>query len=193
MTYGAGEYRIIEKRIFTEINHGRTEQMSIETERKFLIKLPDTELIRKCEGCRVLDIVQTYLTDEANTGAERRIRKVVEDGETRYIFTRKEHITKMSRIEDEREISYEEYKALYAEAKGELTKTRYAFPFSGKVIEIDAYPYEIGGDALAGCAVLELELESEDEAINLPDFINVIRELTGTGEYSNKKLAKKIR
>ena len=167
--------------------------MAIETERKFLIELPDTAELINIDGCRELHIVQTYLTDEVGTGAERRVRKVTENGEIRYIFTRKEHITKMSRIEDEREISRDEYESLYAEAKSELSKTRYAFPFSGKIVEIDVYPYEIGGDALVGRAVLEVELESEDEAIELPDFIKVIRELTGTGEYSNKKLARKIK
>ena len=167
--------------------------MAIETERKFLIDLPDTAELENIDGCRKLQIVQTYLIDEAGTGAERRVRKVVENGKTRYIFTRKEHITKMSRIEDEREISADEYEKLYAEAKSELSKIRYAFPFGGKIVEIDVYPYEIGGDALVGRAVLEVELQSENEAIELPDYINVIRELTGTGEYSNKKLARKIK
>ena len=167
--------------------------MSIETERKFLIELPDTDIISKADGCRVLHIVQTYLSDEAGTGAERRVRKITENGKTIYVFTRKEHITKMSRIEDEREISREEYDRLYAEAKSELTKTRFAFPHGSHTIEIDVYPYEIGGEALAGKAVLEVELGSEDEKIELPDSIKVIRELTGTGEFSNKKLAKKIK
>ncbi len=166
--------------------------MSIETERKFLIELPDTKELCEIIGCRVLHIVQTYLWDEVGTGAERRIRRIEENGSTRYIFTRKEHITKMSRIEDEREISSDEYAALYSEAKSELSKTRYAFPFAAHTVEIDVYPYEIGGDALIGKAVLEVELEREDEAVELPDFIKVIRELTGTGEYSNKKLARKI-
>lgn len=166
--------------------------MSIETERKFLIELPDTDEISRLDGCRVLHITQTYLWDEDGTGAERRVRKIIEGGETTYVFTRKEHISKMSRIEDERRISREEYDALYAEAKSELTKTRYAFPFGSHTVEIDVYPYEIGGDKLVGKAILEMELEAEDEQVELPDFIKVIRELTGTGEFSNKRLAKKV-
>ncbi len=166
--------------------------MSIETERKFLIELPGLDAIKNISGCRVLHIVQTYLKDEAVTGAERRVRQVTENGETTYVFTQKEHISKMSRIENEREIGRKEYDALYLEAKSELSKTRYAFPYGSRTVEIDVYPYEIGGDGLSGKAVLEVELESEDEAVELPDFIKVIRELTGTGEFSNKKLAQKI-
>lgn len=167
--------------------------MAIETERKFLIELPELDFLSQLDGCRVREIVQTYLKDEKGTGAERRVRKINEGGTVTYVFTRKEHITKMSRIEDEREISLEEYTELYKDAKSELSKTRYAFPYYGHTVEIDVYPYEIGGDELNGKAVLEVELEAEDAAIVLPDFVKVIRELTGTGEFSNKKLAKKIK
>ena len=167
--------------------------MAIETERKFLIELPQLDFVAGLDGCRVRHIIQTYLKDEKGTGAERRVRKITEDDIITYVFTRKEHVTKMSRIEDEREIDFEEYTVLYADAKSELSKTRYAFPFAGHTVEIDVYPHEIGGNALDGKAVLEVELQSEDEEIVLPDFVKVIRELTGTGEFSNKKLAKKIK
>ena len=167
--------------------------MAIETERKFLIELPDADFLASLTGCRIREIIQTYLKDEKGTGAERRVRKINDGGKLTYVFTRKEHVTKMSRIEDEREIDLEEYATLYADAKSELSKTRYAFPFAGHTVEIDVYPHEIGGDALDGKAVLEVELQSEDEEIVLPGFVKVIRELTGTGEFSNKKLAKKIK
>ena len=167
--------------------------MAIETERKFLIELPNLDFLLQVDGCRVREIVQTYLKDEKGTGAERRVRKINEGGKVTYVFTRKEHITKMSRIEDERNVTVDEYNELYKDAKSELSKTRYAFPYDGHTIEIDVYPYEIGGDKLVGKAVLEVELQSEDEEILLPDFVTVIRELTGTGEFSNKKLAKMIK
>ena len=73
-----------------------------------------------------------------------------------------------------------------------LTKTRYAFPYSAHTIEIDVYPYEIGGDALVGRAVMEVELKDENEMIDFPSGITVIRELTGTREFSNKTLAKRV-
>ncbi len=167
--------------------------MPIETERKFLIEWKGEDLLTGQPGCRVLAIRQTYLPRESVTGAERRIRQITENGHSVYIFTRKETITAMSRREEEHEITREEYDRYAAEAISELTKTRYAFPYEGHVIEVDVYPYEIGGDALAGCAVMEAELQREDEELLLPPFLPVIRELTGTGEFSNKKLAKKLR
>ena len=93
-------------------------------------------------------------------------------------------------MEDEREISEAEYNELMKECITELSKTRFSFPYGGHVIEIDVYPHEIGGDALEGYAVLEVELSSEDEEFALPYFITVIEELTGKKKFSNKAMAK---
>ena len=164
--------------------------MNIEIERKFLIKLPDVEYFSSLDGCSVREIVQTYLHTD---GAERRIRKIVENGVTTYIYTEKMRVpgAEISRYEDEREITQEEYAKLYGEAATELSKTRYAFPYSGRVIEIDVYPDKVGGELFRDRAILEIEMESEDEVLSIPDFIDVIEEVTGKKEYSNKKLAEK--
>jgi len=164
--------------------------MAVETERKFLINRPDTSLLDAQTGVRRLEIVQTYLEYEGIT--ERRIRKITENGAVKYIHTRKTPIagTKISRFEDEWEIGEDEYLTLMKDCISELTKTRFAFPYAGHTIEIDIYPYEIGGDALEGYAILEAELESADEPIAFPDFVSVIEELTGTKKFSNKTMAK---
>ena len=164
--------------------------MNIEIERKFLIKRPDSDCLASIDGCTAREIVQTYLHTE---GAERHIRKLVENGITTYIYTEKMRVpgAEISRFEDEREITAEEYVALYKEAAMELSKVRYSFPHDGRVIEIDVYPDEIGGELFRGRAILEIEMESEDEELSIPDFINVIEEVTGRKEYSNKTLAEK--
>ena len=51
---------------------------------------------------------------------------------------------------------------------------------------MDVYPF------WSDRAVLEVELESEDEAFDIPPFISVIKEVTGDKRYSNKALAKEI-
>ena len=165
--------------------------MPIETERKFLIERPDLAFLTSQKDCDVLEITQTYLTQPAGA-PERRVRRILEGGRETFVFTQKEKLTAVSRIENEREITPDEYAGFLAEAYSQLTKTRYRFPFGGHVIEIDVYPYEIGGDALEGFAILEVELAAEDEEIRLPDWLHVVRELTGTREFSNKTLAKRI-
>ena len=165
--------------------------MHIETERKFLITRPSEDELTSQSGCRVLGITQTYLMINSDTGEEERIRRIVEDGKETFVFTEKKRISDVSRTENEYEIGRYEYERLYSRSDvRELTKTRYAFPYKEHTIEIDVYPHDIGGDALDGYAVLEVELDGEDEKFELPEFIDVKRELTGTSEFSNKKMAK---
>ena len=167
--------------------------MATEIERKFLIRLPDFESI---PNRRVQAMTQTYLNIlPCDPGLERRVRKIEEDGQFRYIYTEKR--SKLSRSaavrqEDEREISAEEYAAKLTEAFSQLTKVRHSFPYAGHTVEIDVYPYDIGGDAMLGLAVMEIELADENEKIQFPPFIGILRELTGTREFSNKALAKPV-
>ena len=163
--------------------------MAIEIERKFLICLPELDNV---PDCRVRKITQTYLKEIPGKSVERRVRRIEEDGQVSYVFTKKEKLTKMSRIENEWEISEKEYREYLTEAYSTLNKTRYSFPYENHVMEIDVYPYEIGGEGLRDRAVLEVELEDEKEAFAVPDFIEIERELTGTKEFSNKTLAKRI-
>lgn len=168
--------------------------MHIETERKFLIKLPDAAVLA-ARADRTLEITQTYLKIDKKTGEEQRVRRIVEGGETTYIFTEKKKISDFSRYENEFEITKERYDTLIKEAPDPraLTKTRYVIGYMEHNIEIDVYPHEIGGDALDGFAVLEVELGNIEEDFAMPDFISVERELTGKSEFSNKSLAKPIK
>ena len=96
--------------------------MAFEIERKFLIEYPDLEIL--CEFPKS-EIAQTYLkTDDGMTS---RVRKRTSDGVTKYIFTEKKRINDLKCIENEREISADEYKELLKRAKAELAafKERY--------------------------------------------------------------------
>ena len=167
---------------------------NVETERKYLIRFPDLSLLRAQDSCRVLDMVQTYLNrlpEEPDT--ERRVRSIVENGAVTYIFTQKKHCGYLSRYEDEREVSREEYDRLREGAYSELRKTRYAFPYVGHVMEIDVYPPDIGGETFDGYAILEVEMDDPDEAVEFPDFLEILREVTDDRRYHNKTLAKKLK
>lgn len=170
--------------------------MKLETERKFLIVRPSSERLEETDGLSVRQIVQTYLASDGNDGRERRVRQITEDGRITHVFTMKENSrvsgNAVSREETEYEISPVQYAALLREAYSELTKTRYSFPYEGHTVEIDIYPDEIGGKELDGRAVLEVELEDGDEPVVLPPWICVLRELTGTRDFSNKKLARRV-
>ena len=168
--------------------------MNVETERKYLIKYPDLAYLRTLDGCRVLEMRQTYLDrlpDEPQT--ERRVRTITENGVTSYVYTKKSPRAYLSRFEDEREVTREEYELLRKDAHSELVKTRYTFPFAGHVMEIDVYPPEIGGEIFEGYAILEVEMSDPDETVEFPDYLEIVREVTDDRRYHNKTLAKKLK
>lgn len=158
----------------------------LETERKFLIEYPDTALLAKQAGCRILLMVQTYLL--CDTGSLR-VRKTVESDKVEYRINEKRRISGLTHEEYERVISEEVYSELLRCAdtsRSPVSKTRYAFPYGGHVVEIDVYPF--WNDR----AILEIELVSEDEEYKIPDFVKIIKEVSGDRRYSNKALAKNV-
>ena len=168
--------------------------MNVETERKYLIKFPDTAYLRTIEGCRVLDMRQTYLDSLPDAPkTERRVRAITENGAVSYVYTQKSPRAYLSRFEDERDVSREEYEALLGDAYAELVKTRYAFPYAGHVMEIDVYPPEIGGEIFDGYAILEVEMDDPDEAVEFPEFLEIVCEVTDDRKYHNKTIARKLK
>ncbi len=152
----------------------------LEIERKYIIKMPDTAILHSCKDYVKSDIEQIYLKTDG--GLTHRIRK----RNDRYIETKKTRIDSMSVIEDERDISEEEYLSLKANMQSgtrPLYKTRHSFSYLGKIIEIDVYP-----EWKHSC-IMETELTSRDEAVAIPEFIEIIKEVTGDKKYSNASMS----
>ncbi len=159
----------------------------LEIERKFLIAYPDEPILLAQQGADKTEIAQTYLI-AGEDGTERRVRKRGRAGKCVYTYTEKVFLSTVRRIEREREISVAEYERLLLQADASmrtLQKYRYCIPFGDIVCEIDVYPF------ISDWAVLEIELTDEKQEIILPDFVQVIREITGEREYSNKYLARR--
>ena len=153
----------------------------LEIEHKFLIKKPDENMLRALSGIRVLSISQTYTSEGA------RARKVEEQEKVTYIKTVKKHISDLVRLESEEEISLGEYNRLLTLKEGNtIEKTRYVYPYKNKKIEIDIFPF------WKKQAFLEVELESENEEFHIPDFVQIIREVTDDKAYRNYALSKNI-
>lgn len=162
--------------------------MSTEIERKFLIDRPDEgELMRK-PGCRRFRITQTYLQN-IEPEIERRVRRIEHTDGVTFRYTEKKPLTGFRREEQESEITESDYRQALRDAVSSLEKTRYAIPFRDHVLEIDIYPDEIADGQLRGLAVLEIELGHETEDFDIPAFLHVRKELTGTKEFSNHSLA----
>jgi CYTH domain-containing protein len=154
-----------------------------EIERKFRVLNFTPDLIPS--GAVALDIVQDYLKCEKP--GERRLRKRVHDGEARFFHTEKLPTEERgTRIEREHEVTETEYQLLMQQRDPTLhtvEKTRYAFPFGGKLIELDVLK-----GRHAGLVLLEVELQHIDDPVTLPSGWNVT-EVTDDPQYKNRTLA----
>lgn len=158
-----------------------------EIERKFLIAYPDPAVLSAMEGVRVKRIEQTYLT--AAEGETRRVRKMSENGQVRYIETVKLRVNGLHAKETERDLDEATYLALLREAdptRHPVCKTRYCIPFEGHIAEVDLY------DFWQDRATVEVELSFEEEPFSLPPCLQVIREISEDPRYKNVNLAREL-
>lgn len=155
-----------------------------EIERKFLIRMPERELLRKA-SCT--EITQTYLLSEGEGRA--RVRKRGRDGNYIYTYTVKKRVNDLRRVEREREIGEEEYSQLLKRADPErrvIRKQRWCLPYRGQMFEIDIFPF------WSDRALMEIELRDEDQPVDFPPEIQILREVTADRRYTNAALAKYI-
>lgn len=148
----------------------------IEIERKFLVR---SERFKNYSD-KEERIVQGFL----NTNPERTVRIRIK-GNKGYITVKgKSNETGLSRFEWEKEISVAEADSLLKIAEpGIIEKLRYEVKSEKHTFEIDVF----AGDN-TGLIIAEVELQSEDEVFNKPDWLGA--EVTGIAKYYNSQLSK---
>ncbi|NII85064.1 CYTH domain-containing protein [Pedobacter sp. SG908] len=150
--------------------------MGKEIERKFLIDHQKWNTLSKPEGKLFR---QGYLLSDKDKTV--RVRAT----ETKGFLTIKGQTIGATRMEYEYEIPVGEATELLDHfSLTELSKTRYEITFNDKVWEIDVF---LGDNK--GLIVAEIELDSEDEIFELPDWVS--REVTQEEKYYNSNLAVK--
>ena len=151
-----------------------------EIERKFLIRMPDFPLPVETKAT---DIEQAYLVNPDGNSERVRMRA------GKYYHTLKVHISNVVREEYEREITREEYEKLLERRDPNCTfikKVRHVFEYKGQTFELDVFPF------WKNQAYLEIELPDAETTIDIPDFIEVMREVTEDIAYTNHSLAIRI-
>lgn len=157
----------------------------IETERKYIIVMPNISELEKFKDYREDEIEQIYLPSEK--GRTHRIRARHTALGVVYTETEKIRISNSSSIEKEGEITEERFLALRSEmlaGTAVIKKTRHSFEYRNQVFEIDIYP------EWERTAIMEAELPSEDASFEIPTEIRVVREVTGNRDYSNAGMAR---
>ena len=174
------------KRLLREINAFLGEPEPFEIERKFLIEYPDIKWLKSLPNVEELDIMQTYLNHDDNY-SEVRVRQRGKDGHYIYTWTGKKNVTGIKRFELEDRITkdvYLTYLMNYDVTRRPIRKTRYCMTYKTSYLEFDVYPF------WDNKAILEVELSKEDDPINIPDQIRIIKEVTDDSSYRNYNLAK---
>lgn len=146
--------------------------MGVEIERKFLVRvLP--------EGERFVEMVQGYLSVDM----ERTVRVRIE-GECG-VLTIKGKTEGCSRAEFEYEIPVGEARELMGMCVGPVVeKVRRYVTVGGKMWEVDVF-----SGANEGLVVAEIELGSEGEEFEMPDWVG--DEVTGDWRYTNSALSER--
>ena len=148
-------------------------KMGIEIERKFLISHVQWEQLEKPLG-------EFYRQGYLLTDPQKTIR--VRQTSHKGFLTIKGISVGATRAEFEYEIPFEEAKELLDQfAVAELSKVRYKISLGNHIWEVDVF-----SGKNQGLIVAEIELKSEDETFDLPDWID--REVTGEERYYNSNL-----
>ncbi len=149
----------------------------IEIERKFLVKSKEYSV----DAISKEVIKQGFL----NTDPERTVRVRIKGSSAFLTVKGKSSENGTSRFEWEKEIPVEDAEELLKLSEDTiLNKTRYRIPFANHIYEVDEFHGEHQGLVLA-----ELELQSEDEEFEKPDWLG--QEVTGNVQYYNSQLSKR--
>ena len=155
--------------------------------RKFLIEMPDVELLMKERSCAVIEMMQTYLSS-SKPNVVRRVRQQCSGEDYLYFYTEKRSGEDGKSWVTERPISQKEYVSYLMESDlsmHSVRKAKYRFSYDDRRMEIDVYPFSDEK------AVLFVYGSKDD--IRLPVELKLIREVTGEAEYKNSALAKRQR
>ena len=172
---------------------------NLEIERKFRLRAAPSAADLAAHGAVAKQIEQVYLLPagvpsgastaggSASAGDAERVRRLIAaDGTTTYRHTLKHRVGPFAF--DERETAIDE--SVWAEAlrradpaRQRVRKMRYVIPHGTQHLEIDVF------DQPAGLVVLEVELATEAEAVELPAWLGEWREVTDDPAYLNVNLA----
>ncbi len=173
------------QRLINELSSFLGEPKPCEMERKYLIEFPNIKELENMHNCEKVEIIQTYLTSDNDE--EVRIRQRGKEGNYIYYKTIRKKINDSKRFEVEKRLTKEEYLNLLMSADPDyrqIRKTRYCLMHNKTYYEIDIYPF------WKDKALVEVELKEENQKINLPNCLKVIKDVTEDENYKIYSLAK---
>jgi CYTH domain-containing protein/predicted ATPase len=171
-------------RVLKEISSVLSLPQPIVEERKYVV-----EVTGDVPGAIESEIRQTYLL--AEPGCEARLRRRSWQNKQVNVLTTKKRLSNNEELETERQVNNNIYNSLLGQAdpyRQSIHKRRKSFIWKGQYFELDTYL-----DQLEGLVVLETKGVAENEQVNFPPSIKVVKDITGDTRYYNYNLALKNR
>ncbi|MDO8430171.1 MAG: hypothetical protein Q7S73_02285 [bacterium] len=165
----------------------------LEIERRFLVRKSFSEKdLLKSLKYRILHITQTYLRGKKKKGT-RRIRLTQEiDKRSRYSLTIKLPTDNLiAKLENEWRISKKKYLKFLKKSdpkRETILKKRIVFIWKNQEFELDFFT---APKRIASLVILEIELKSRNQKVQLPNFLPIRKEITNNPRYSNSNVARK--
>ena len=161
--------------------------VSLEIERKFLVgRMPDFASL-DFKSAQKTFIEQMYI--EFSSGERTRIRRQTQGISSTYYKTRKVDVRPGVREETEDFIEPLDFLGMISyKIPGTETifKDRWYFVYKNQYFELDIFMRP------KGLYLLEIELIDENDKVELPPFLDIIREVTNEPEFKNSEIAKRI-
>ena len=154
---------------------------------KYLIEVDD-ELLKKIAGeanYSESHIVQHYLRSE--NGYERRIRSRQTGEDIMYSYSEANYLSTNERVKVDKVLTERQYKDYFHEVDTDLNvidKMRYSFISNGIFYKLDVFDFDTSK------GILSIDEPADEGDIVLPDYIRVVKDVTGDLNYKNYYLAK---
>jgi len=161
----------------------------LEIERKFLLKAKPDLVVDE-----IIKINQFYFKNSEGIWERARSYKSNING-LRYIHTVKKRVSELSNIEEEYDMTKEEFEAFKRNCRNNksysknIKKERWCYNVDGLVWEVDVFS--------DNCHIIiaEVEIPSEDYNLEIPEIISkkILMEVSGQKQFSNRSLANKLK
>ena len=168
------------KRVIMEISNVLGLPRPDTVERVYLV-----EVTGKLPECIESEISQTYLV--ADPDCIVRLRRRDWNGEVVNIHKTQRHVSTHEVLETERQVSNALYESLLQQAdpyRATIRKRRRSFIWKGQYFELDTFH-----EPVDNLTLLETKGIDQQEDVNFPPFIKVVKEVTGNPQYYNYNIA----
>lgn len=159
----------------------------VERFNKYLIDVND-DVIRKMmaeDNYSTSHIVQHYLL--SNDDYERRIRRREKDGDVLYSYSQAHYLSTNERIKTDQVLTERQYRDYFPEIDPKLNildKERHSFIYNDVFYKLDIFDFD------RSKGILSIDSPADENEVKMPEYIHVIKDVTGDVNYKNYYLAK---